>query len=105
MYNVQTPAEFGSGRVRYVDLEIDVSCRPGPPPRVTIHDAAELDRSTARGYIPPDLAAMARHLADRLDHVLAETPDPEAPQWDIDPMLEAPLSGNLTPEILGESAH
>ena len=81
LYNIQSPAEFHSGLVRYVDLEVDVSSLPGPPPKVAIEDAPEFDRAVARGHIPRDIAAVARHLADRLVDALNQTADRDWLGW------------------------
>jgi len=92
LYNIQTPTEFRSGLVLYVDLEIDVSCRPGPPLQVTIHDAADLDRAVVRGDIPAALAVVVRHLAEGLAQRLAHTPDQDRDSldWDLTPFPDTP---------------
>lgn len=84
IFNVQTPAEFSRGRVIYVDLEIDVSWEPGPPHRVTIHDAADLRRAEKRGGIPAPLAATARNLAVELACLIPTAGDPKTLDWDWD---------------------
>ena len=95
LYNIQTPTEFRSGLVRYVDVEIDVSCRPGPPLQVAIHDAADLDRAVDRGHIPAELGVVARRLAEGLTQLLAHTPDRDhdsldSLEWDLTPFPDTP---------------
>ncbi|HEX2172067.1 MAG TPA: DUF402 domain-containing protein [Dehalococcoidia bacterium] len=89
LYNIQTPTEFRSGLVRYVDLEIDVSCEPGSPPAVAIHDAIDLDQAIGQGHIPAEIGVIARDLADRLADLLSRTPDPEPELWDMRPNAAA----------------
>lgn len=73
LYNVQTPTELYRGRVRYVDLEIDVMRLPGQPPRIVDED--DLERAERGGQVPADLVAMARRVAQRLAERLAAGDD------------------------------
>jgi probable ribonuclease FAU-1 len=61
LYNLATEAELYPGRVRYVDLELDVLHMPGEPPRVV--DEADLERAYERGYLTAALVEDAWSLA------------------------------------------
>ena len=68
LYNVQTPARFRPGLVRYVDLEVDVVRHPDG--RVQVVDEADLDAAVrVRGITPRD-AEVARAIAYRLADLL-----------------------------------
>jgi hypothetical protein len=68
LFNIQTPAEFHPGEVRYIDLEIDVVRRPDGA--VEIVDEEDLAEAVRVGGITPDLAATARSVAHDLAQVL-----------------------------------
>lgn len=68
LFNIQTPAEFRSGEIRYIDLEVDVVRRPDGT--VEIVDEEDLAEAVRVGGITPDLAATARTLAHDLAQVL-----------------------------------
>jgi hypothetical protein len=64
LYNLATEAELYPGRIRYLDLELDVLHMPGEEPRVV--DQADLERAHARGYLSDVLVADAWALADEV---------------------------------------
>jgi probable ribonuclease FAU-1 len=64
LYNLATEAELYPGRVRYLDLELDVLHMPGDEPRIV--DQADLERAHARGYLSDVLVADAWALADQV---------------------------------------
>ncbi|HEX3244289.1 MAG TPA: DUF402 domain-containing protein, partial [Chloroflexota bacterium] len=64
LYNLATQAELYPGRVRYVDLELDVLHLPGESPRVV--DQADLERAYERGFLTETLVDDAWRLADEV---------------------------------------
>ena len=64
LYNLATGAEIYPGRVRYVDLELDVLHMPGEPPRVV--DEVDLERAWSRGFLSDTLVEDAWTLADQV---------------------------------------
>jgi len=64
VYNLATEAELYPGRIRYLDLELDVLHMPGEEPRVV--DQADLERAHARGYLSDVLVADAWALAEQV---------------------------------------
>jgi hypothetical protein len=106
LYNIQTPTDFRAGRVCYVDLEIDVAYLPHRAEPVEIQDEADLEAAVARGYIPLEVAAVARHVAQELARRLGEWDGASELDWDVrpDPALLTPTVerfARLTPEALG----
>jgi len=69
LYNLATAAELYPGRVRYVDLELDVLHMPGEPPRVV--DEADLERAYQRGFLTETLVddawSLASQVMDRIE--------------------------------------
>jgi hypothetical protein len=69
LYNLATGAELYPGRVRYVDLELDVLHMPGEEPRIV--DAADLERARSRGFLSEQLVedawALAREVVASLE--------------------------------------
>ncbi|MBV9543285.1 MAG: YgaC family protein [Chloroflexi bacterium] len=68
LYNVQTPAEFSPGLVRYTDLEVDVA-RYGDG-RVAVVDEEDLEVVVRAGAISRELADTALRIAYRLADTL-----------------------------------
>jgi hypothetical protein len=68
LYNLATGAELYPGRIRYLDLELDVLHMPGEEPRVV--DQADLERAHAQGYLSDVLVADAWALAEQVLHGL-----------------------------------
>jgi hypothetical protein len=68
LYNIQTPVELRPGLVRYTDLEVDVVRRRDGS--VEIVDLDDLSAAVRAGGISPDLADVARAVADRLAELL-----------------------------------
>jgi hypothetical protein len=106
LYNIQTPTRFSAGRVCYVDLEIDVAYLPHRKPPVEIQDTTELEEAVAQGYIPLEVAAVARHVAEELARRLEAWDGTSALDWDVRPdpaLLTATVErfARLTPEALG----
>jgi hypothetical protein len=64
LYNLATGAELYPGRIRYVDLELDVLHMPGEEPRVV--DALDLERAHALGFLSDALVEDAWALADEV---------------------------------------
>lgn len=64
LYDIHTPLEVYPGRVRYVDLELDVVCLPNG--EVFLVDEGELKKKERLGLLPPTLARRAREEAQRL---------------------------------------
>ncbi len=93
LYNVQTPTVFRPPAARYVDLEIDVAYLPDLTPQVEVQDTRELEEAVDHGYIPGDIAALARHLADELATRLQTMAGRPELWWDI-----RPDERKLTPE-------
>jgi Protein of unknown function (DUF402) len=84
LFNVQTPAEFLPGLVRYTDLEVDVvrTARGG----VRVVDEEDLAVLVRAGGIEPALADKAMALAQRLAIILRQGGD-----WrEADAELRAP---------------
>jgi Ribonuclease G/E len=67
--NVNTPIEIYPDRVRYVDLEIDVTCDPRGT--IQVLDQEKIDTALRSGYIGPSLAARAKQTAAHLEAELA----------------------------------
>jgi len=69
LYNLATAAELYPGRVRYVDLELDILHMPGEPPRVV--DEADLERAFQRGFLTKALVddawSIASQVMDRIE--------------------------------------
>lgn len=63
-WNINTPIEFYPDHIRYLDLHIDLVQRSGLPPQLI--DQEKLERAVAKGLITPDLAFLARDVADSL---------------------------------------
>jgi len=63
-YNVNTAAEFYPGRIRYVDLEVDVVRLPGAKPKII--DTDKLDEDVQKGYVTESLAADAIATAEAI---------------------------------------
>ena len=68
LYNIQTPAEFGPGVVRYTDLEVDVARYPDG--RVEVVDVQDLEAVVRAGAISRELADTALIIAQRLAEIL-----------------------------------
>ena len=85
LYNIQTPIRFLPREVRYVDVEIDVAWLPHRPERVQIQDEAELETAVARGYIPGEVAAVAREVAEELARRLRGWEEAAVLEWDVRP--------------------
>jgi probable ribonuclease FAU-1 len=85
LYNIQTPVELHPREVRYVDLEIDVAYLPHRPERVMIQDVAELETAVERGYIPGEVAEVAREVAEELARRLGQWDGESALEWDVRP--------------------
>jgi hypothetical protein len=68
LYNVQTPAEFRPGLVRYTDLEVDVARYADG--RVEVVDVEDLEVVVRAGAIPRELADQALRIAYRLAETL-----------------------------------
>jgi hypothetical protein len=68
LYNIQTPATFSPGVVRYTDLEVDVARYPDG--RVQIVDEEDLAVIVRAGAIAPELAEKALGIAHRLAEIL-----------------------------------
>jgi hypothetical protein len=94
LYNIQTPIEFHPGEVRYVDLEIDVAYLPHHAQRVQVQDVAELEAAVARGYIPGEVAEVAREVAEALAERLERWDGESALEWDV-----RPEPARLTPAV------
>ena len=73
LYNVQTPVRFLPGRVEYTDLEVDVVRRPDGS--VEVVDEDDLAATVEIGGITPQLAEVARGIAQRLAAVLRRGED------------------------------
>ena len=67
-YNVCTPVEFAEGKVKYVDLLIDVVKLPEEEPRVV--DADELDKAKEEGLLDGDTYEKSKAVAEQLCDVL-----------------------------------
>lgn len=67
--NINTPSEIGLGRVKYLDLHIDVVKRPGHQPEIV--DSDKLDRVYEEGLITEDLYRRARDEAEKAARRLA----------------------------------
>lgn len=63
-FNINTPVEVYSSRIRYIDLEIDVV--EWPDGRREIIDVKDLDRAESLGTVTPALAEKARRVAEDL---------------------------------------
>ncbi|WP_257460318.1 DUF402 domain-containing protein [Archangium lipolyticum] len=85
LYNIQTPIEFHPREVRYVDLEIDVAYLPHRAERVQVQDVAEMEAAVARGYIPGEVAEVAREVAEELARRLEWWDGESALEWDVRP--------------------
>jgi hypothetical protein len=68
LFNVQTPAEIEAGRVRYVDLEVDVVRLPDG--QIAVVDEDDLETAVRLGGIDAETAARARAVAHRLAAIL-----------------------------------
>jgi Ribonuclease G/E len=68
--NVNTPIEIYPDRVRYIDLEIDVT--RAPDGRVCIIDQAKLEAAVTAGYLSHALAERAQQVAGQLESDLAK---------------------------------
>ena len=85
LYNIQTPVELLPREARYVDLEIDVAYLPHRPERVMIQDVAELETAVKRGYIPGDVAEVAREVAEEVARRLGGWDGESVLAWDVRP--------------------
>jgi hypothetical protein len=85
LFNIQTPTEFHTHQVRYVDLEIDVAWLPHQPERVQIQDVQDLETAVARGHIPPEVADLGRQIAEELARRLRVWDGRSALDWDVRP--------------------
>jgi Fe-S-cluster formation regulator IscX/YfhJ len=94
LYNIQTPIEFHPREVRYVDLEIDVAYLPHHSQRVQVQDEAELEAAVTRGYIPGEVAEVAREVAEELAERLERWDGASALEWDV-----RPEPARLTPAV------
>ncbi len=63
-YNINTPIEIYPGRIRYIDLEIDVVRLPGG--ELTLIDEDKLEQAMREGLITEELAQSARKVARAL---------------------------------------
>ncbi len=70
-WNINTPVEFYPGKIRYVDLHVDVVLKGGERPEVIDRD--QLERIVEKGYIRGELALKALQVAERL--MLSPNPD------------------------------
>jgi hypothetical protein len=68
LYNIQTPAVFGPGLVRYTDLEVDVARYPDG--RVEVVDVQDLETIVRAGAISRELADTALAIAQCLADIL-----------------------------------
>jgi hypothetical protein len=73
LYNIQTPVELLPGRVRYMDLEVDVV--QFPDGRVEVVDVQDLETVVKAGAIRAELADKALRIASRLADTLREGGD------------------------------
>jgi hypothetical protein len=64
LYDIHTPPEVYPGRVRYLDLELDVVCLPSG--EAFLVDEEALEEKVEAGHLPPALAQRAREEAHRL---------------------------------------
>ncbi|MFN0073407.1 MAG: DUF402 domain-containing protein [Chloroflexota bacterium] len=64
LYNLATEAELYPGRVRYIDLELDVLHMPGEAPRIVDED--DLERAHRRGFLSDTLVKDAWKLAQQV---------------------------------------
>jgi len=71
IYNVNTPIEFYPGRIRYVDLEVDVVRTAGGKPRITDRD--KLDEAVQKGFVSENLAANAIATAEAIVKLLGHS--------------------------------
>ncbi|MEB3806234.1 MAG: DUF402 domain-containing protein [Desulfurococcales archaeon] len=69
--NINTPVEFGPGRIKYFDLYIDVVKRPGGEARVI--DREELDHAYSSGLITRSLYEKALETAEYMARRLSST--------------------------------
>jgi len=67
-YNINTPVEFYSDKVRYIDLEIDVV--KWPDGKVRVIEEELLDRALKLGYLSEKLAERAKKVAEELSFTL-----------------------------------
>jgi hypothetical protein len=73
LYNIQTPVELLPGRVRYMDLEVDVVRFPDG--RVEVVDVQDLETVVKAGAIRAELGDKALRIAYRLADTLREGGD------------------------------
>jgi hypothetical protein len=71
-WNINTPVEFYPGKIRYVDLHVDVVMKGGGEPEII--DREQLEGLVKRGYIKGELALKALQVAE--DLILSPHPDP-----------------------------
>jgi len=92
LYNIQTPTEFRSRDVHYIDLEIDVAWLPHHPERVLIQDVEDLEKAEARGHIPHEVADLARWVAEEVARRLRPWDGRTPLDWDVRPETAAVAS-------------
>ena len=68
LHNVNTPIELYPGRIRYVDLEVDVVKPAEGSPRII--DVDRLDEAVEKGYVSESLAAKAIAVARETEALL-----------------------------------
>jgi len=71
LHNVNTPIELYPGRIRYVDLEVDVVRLAERNPRII--DLDRLDDAVEKGYVSESLAAKALAIAKETEALLRRT--------------------------------
>ena len=85
LYNIQTPTVFRGKEASYLDLEIDVAYLPPGEEKVMIQDSDELRAAVARGFIPWEVAQIARALAEELAARLSGGDEVSRSTWDLRP--------------------
>ena len=63
-WNINTPVEFYPGKIRYVDLHVDVVMKGGGRPEII--DREQLERLVEKGYIKGELVVKALQVAETL---------------------------------------
>jgi Ribonuclease G/E len=70
LYNINTPVEFYPGKIRYVDLEVDVVKPVGQDPRII--DKDKLTEAVEEGHLNERLATKAFEIGQELLKQLRE---------------------------------